>query len=176
MQMISTVEDVLLPFHSVEEVNLLRRTAYARFPNYDKGNYYTIIKRDSECRRILNYDEMEMVVRSQNRTVSVVEFEGISFGNQVSLMRNTRVLISVHGAALVNIVFMPPGSSLVEIINPMLYAPFYKYLSFFASVHHVEFRNMTNTVACETKTWNPFLQMNMQLDLEVFSTVLTSIG
>lgn len=170
--MISLVGDVLLPFHSRAEVDLLRKTAYARFPNKNTTSFFTIIKRDSNCRRILNYDEMEQMIRSTGKTVSVVKFEGKTFDEQVNIMRNTHVLITVHGAALVNIVFMLPGGTLLEIIHPTLYAPFYKLLSLYASLQHVEFRNMTRLEACDTKTWNPYLQMNMEIDLAAFQRVL----
>ena len=173
--MISVVGDVLLPFHSRAEVNLLRNAAYSRYRSCSKSVFFTIIKRDSKCRRILNYDEMEKLVRSFNRTVSVVKFEKVSFGRQIDIMRNTEVLITVHGAALTNIVFMRPGTTLVEIIHPELYAPFYKYMSLYASLHHVEFRRMIRTEDCDSSTWNPYLQMNLQIDLGAFRKALASI-
>ena len=118
---------------------------------------------------------MERLVRSLNRTVSVVKFEGKSFGEQVGIMRNTHVLITVHGAALTNIVFMPPGGTVIEMIHPDLHAPFYKYMAYFASLNHVDFRNITRTVRCAATSWNPNLQKNLVVDLEAMRNVLLRV-
>ena len=157
------------------EVDLLRNAAYSRYPRSLGNTFFTIIKRDSRCRRILNHNQMEKLVRSFNRTVSVVQFEGKSFGEQVDIMRSTQVLITVHGAALTNIVFMPPGGTLIEIIHPELNAPFYKYMSFYSSLRYVEFRGIVKTEACVSSSWNRNLQKNLQINLAAFSKVLASI-
>lgn len=43
-------------------------------------------------------------------------FEDFSFEEQVSLMHETAVLISIHGAALTNMVFMQPGGRIIELL------------------------------------------------------------
>lgn len=174
--MISVLGDVLLPFHSRAEVNLLRSAAYSRYPNRNRIVFFTIIKRESPCRRILNFQDMEKLIRSFNRTVSVVTFEGKSFAEQVGIMRNTHVLITVHGAALTNIVFMPPGGTVIEMIHPDLHAPFYKYMAYFASLNHVEFRSITRTETCAATSWNPNLQKNLVISLKIMKDVLLKVS
>ena len=116
-QVLSEVDDMLLPFSNRREVDLFRRAAYARYRSSKRNNWVTILARRTRCRRIMNLSEMEKMIRSFHRKVEVVSFELTSFKYQVDTMRNTDILISIHGAALVNIVFMQPGSTLIELID-----------------------------------------------------------
>jgi capsular polysaccharide biosynthesis protein len=43
-------------------------------------------------------------------------FEDFTFEEQVRLMHETTVLISIHGAALTNMVFMQPGGRIIELL------------------------------------------------------------
>ena len=47
--------------------------------------------------------------------VKVVDLAQISFEEQVRLMRNTSVLIGVHGAGLTNLLYLPTQALVVEI-------------------------------------------------------------
>jgi len=65
-------------------------------------------------RRVLNEDD---VVRSLTRWgVTLVNFEELSFSDQVKLMSKTDVLVSIHGAALANMTFMPEGGAALELL------------------------------------------------------------
>jgi hypothetical protein len=46
-----------------------------------------------------------------------VFFEDKTFNEQVHLMLDTTVLLSVHGANMVNMLFMPHGSTVIELMN-----------------------------------------------------------
>ena len=46
-----------------------------------------------------------------------VYFEGMSFVEQVKLMQETELLLSTHGANLVNLLFLPPAAILIEMVN-----------------------------------------------------------
>lgn len=46
----------------------------------------------------------------------VVDFEGMKFESQVELMSRTSVLIGIHGAGLVNSMFLPPTAAVIELL------------------------------------------------------------
>eukprot|EP00871_Galdieria_phlegrea_P001793 jgi/Galph1/2614/GphlegSOOS_G1290.1 len=47
----------------------------------------------------------------------IIWLEDASFWKQIMIMKTTRILIAAHGAALTNIVYMKPGSAVIEISN-----------------------------------------------------------
>lgn len=47
-----------------------------------------------------------------------VRMEDLSFAAQVDLMRETKVLVAPHGAGLTNMMFCPPGATVVEMADP----------------------------------------------------------
>lgn len=68
----------------------------------------------SRGRFILN--ESVLVDSLQKLGVESVHFEDLDFFEQVRLMRHCRCLISIHGAALTNMIFMPAGGFVLEIV------------------------------------------------------------
>jgi hypothetical protein len=49
--------------------------------------------------------------------------ESLSFGEQVALSAESRVLVGTHGAALANMIFMPEGSHVIEFAHPRYPSP-----------------------------------------------------
>ncbi len=69
-------------------------------------------------RKIVNFDEASSLM--QKYGFSVVDFENMSLQEQIGIMKNVKILVAQHGAALVNMMFMPLGSTVVEIhSNPL---------------------------------------------------------
>jgi capsular polysaccharide biosynthesis protein len=64
-------------------------------------------------RRIRNEDEVTEVLREFN--FSIVHSENLSFAEQVRLAAGARYLVSNHGAGLTNMLFMNPGSNVLEL-------------------------------------------------------------
>jgi hypothetical protein len=75
----------------------------------------TIIQRNKNR----SYQESGLLAESLQSTirlpVRVVCFETLSFSDQVNLARNTALLIAPHGAGTLNQIFMPKGSSIIEL-------------------------------------------------------------
>lgn len=65
-------------------------------------------------RRILNEDQLLSLLSGFG--VKSVCSEDLSFSDQVQLMAKTKVLISIHGAGLTNMMFMQPNTSVCEIL------------------------------------------------------------
>ncbi len=80
----------------------------------------SIILRPGKFRRILNLPALQQVLLQSGLVQSTwllshsVYFENLSFQNQLDLLSQTDVLIAVHGAGIMNGVFMRPGSSVIS--------------------------------------------------------------
>ncbi len=66
-------------------------------------------------RRVLNETEVELILRK--RGFEIFHAENLSVQEQVELMGETQLLVSLHGAALTNMIFLPPGSQVLELRN-----------------------------------------------------------
>lgn len=91
----------------------------------------------------MNEDEVMSALGTLDVPSVMMKFDNISFVTQVRIMAKTTVLISIHGAQLTNALFMRPESSVMEIFNPLLKAPFYynlckkvelKYLAYYGTI------------------------------------------
>ena len=73
-----------------------------------------VSRRKARGRRVLN--EPELLASIADLGVREVAFEDLSFVEQVRLMAKTRLLIGIHGAGLTNLMFMPTGGSVIELL------------------------------------------------------------
>ncbi len=71
-----------------------------------------ISRRKARIRKFINQDEVEAVF--DHFGYSTVCMEDFSFREQVGMLTNARVLASIHGAGLANMLMMPPGSQVFE--------------------------------------------------------------
>jgi capsular polysaccharide biosynthesis protein len=62
-------------------------------------------------------NEDEIISFLTSHSFEIVDFDDLNFEQQVTLMTETRVLISIHGAGMVNINFMQKGGTVLELIN-----------------------------------------------------------
>lgn len=91
-----------------------------------RGSRRVFISRAAATRRrLINEDEIWPMLRAAG--FERVEMERLGFDAQVSLMRETGVLLGPHGAGLTNMMFCPPGTHVIEIAdlsfpNPNFYA------------------------------------------------------
>ena len=70
------------------------------------------------------YDE-----QSISTSIRTVDFASLTFQEQLKVVRNTDVLVGVHGAGMVHTMFMTPDSASVEIFPPTLRYPVYRNLA-----------------------------------------------
>lgn len=75
------------------------------------------ISRAKAARRKIN-NEQELIPILQNHGYEIVFMEDLPFENQVRIVGNAKIVISLHGAGLTNILFMAPGTKVVEIRFP----------------------------------------------------------
>jgi hypothetical protein len=65
-------------------------------------------------RRLIDEEELEALLISMG--FSVCYMENYSFAEQVMIMQNASIVVSPHGAGLVNMLFCNPGTTVVELV------------------------------------------------------------
>ena len=94
----------------------LRQELLAAFPllrHANRGERLYISRARAPRRKALNEDEVTKYLCEQGFVVIYLEEYG--FAEQVSIMAAARYLVSVHGAGLTNMLFMQPGSRVLEL-------------------------------------------------------------
>lgn len=77
----------------------------------------TFLERNTKFRKILNSAELIAAIHlNDSYTVRSVSFDRkISFRDQLDVIRNTDVLIGMHGAGLTHLLFLPPWATVFEL-------------------------------------------------------------
>jgi capsular polysaccharide biosynthesis protein len=87
-----------------------------------------VSRRGAPSRRLVNEEEVEASLVSFG--FEVVQFEQLTFAEQVSLCVEASIVVGVHGAGLANFLFAPRDSCLIEIVDPTAAHPeFYNLAS-----------------------------------------------
>ncbi|HMG93402.1 MAG TPA: glycosyltransferase family 61 protein [Chryseolinea sp.] len=79
----------------------------------DLGQKIYVSRSKASRRKIINESQVEDCVKKAG--FSVVHFEDYSFIQQISIMHHCRFLIGLHGAGLVNMIFMTVGGRILEL-------------------------------------------------------------
>lgn len=88
-------------------------------------------------RSIFNRAWLLATLNATGLPVTVVDrMDALSFAEQVALMAGTGLLVSVHGAALANIMFLPARAAVMELFSPLMYKNTYQYLAANANLHY----------------------------------------
>lgn len=100
----------------------IQQRFYQEF-NVDPGrcarNKLIYISRDrARGRRITNAKEVEVLL--QDFGFETYYLEHLSLAEQVHLFANAKAVVSPHGAGLTNVMFAPPGTCVLEIVEPSL--------------------------------------------------------
>lgn len=94
--------------------NELRRFFGAFDPYSTRGRFVYVTRRGSRGRRVSNESSViELLVRYG---FEVHDFDDTSFADQVRLMSECEIFVSIHGAALTNMLFMNPGGTVLELL------------------------------------------------------------
>ena len=125
------------------ESRCIHKAAYTRFGiAYNRTSYNRILyisRSDARYRKVVNEEEVMDALRTIDAHSLMMKFGNISFEQQVQIVANTDLLISIHGAQLTNALFMRPGSGVIEIFNPKLKTPFYYNLCKNAELKYIAF-------------------------------------
>jgi hypothetical protein len=86
------------------------------FPPESSGPPKIYLRRGEGRRRLVNEPELEAAL--QDRGFAVVEPGRLTVAEQAKWLGSARCVVAPHGAALTNLVFAPPGATLLEIFHP----------------------------------------------------------
>jgi Glycosyltransferase 61 len=93
---------------------LLRDFLARQIPHSPAQKGILVVKRNMKrCYR--EHEECIKELAEYRLPVWTVALETLSFGEQVNIMRNTKILVAPHGAGTVNMIFMEPGSKVIEL-------------------------------------------------------------
>jgi tetratricopeptide (TPR) repeat protein len=106
--------DPRLPFQA-SIITWLRERFAALMAPQPRGRKL-FVTRQGATRRLLNGDEIERI--AEQFGFELVACETLSFGEQARLFSEARIIAGAHGAGLVNMVFAPPGTQVIELIGP----------------------------------------------------------
>lgn len=99
-------EELILP---------VRRKLLGTFsPSYPFRKVYVSRSR-SRIRRLINEEDILPTLKASG--FEIVYFEGMSLVEQIRLMQETCILAGVHGSNMVNILFLPTTSKVIELMN-----------------------------------------------------------
>ena len=131
-----------------------------------------VSRKKANRRKIINEEELETYLI--NLGFESICFEDYSIFEQVYLMQNADVLISMHGAGLTNTLFMSPKSTLLELTplleNKKLFRfPFWRISSILDVNYFVQFCDTINEGESD------FYSRNIKVNMEDFKENINSI-
>ena len=97
----------------MRELRLILLAKFPLLPHADLGDRIYISRTRAPRRKVLNEVEVTDYLRKQS--FAIVQLEDYGFAEQVSIMARARYLVSIHGAGLTNMLFMAPGSKVLEL-------------------------------------------------------------
>ncbi len=71
-------------------------------------------RRKARGRKILN--EAQLITKLHDFGIEEICFEDLTFRQQIEVLSETKILIGMHGAGLTNLIFMPTGGKVIEIL------------------------------------------------------------
>ncbi len=111
----------------------------------------------SGYRAILNEDAIIDHLRSRldpSILLQKLDFDHLSFAEQVQVARTTDIMFGAHGAALTHVLFLPAHAVVVEVLPYKFQQYFYEGVARVAGLRHIEYMvdDRQQHVNC---TWEP---------------------
>ena len=170
--------------NSFTESRCIRNAAYNRFHipynrTYDEKRILYVSRCCGPKRWNVNEEEVMDALRTIDAHSVMIKFDNMTFEQQVQIMANTDLLISIHGAQLTNALFMRPGSGVIEIFNPKFKTSLYynlckgaelKYEAFFGTVIAEEV-----PIEIRKKWWCLTVNYNTIVNISLFLPVVKTL-
>jgi hypothetical protein len=123
--------------HNFNDLNLLKLRFEPAF-SVSQSNVKIYIVRNVFKRVVVNDTEIIQIFR--DRDYQILELENLSFFDQIQHFVRANTIVSIHGAGLTNMIFMPPKSRVLEFIKPTeLQKTCYANLSFVLRHEYLHF-------------------------------------
>lgn len=78
-----------------------------------KGERIYVTRAKANKRKIIN--EQDVLDKVKSFGFDVIDFEDYNLDEQISIMHNAKILVSMHGAGLTNLIFCKSGSGVLEL-------------------------------------------------------------
>jgi hypothetical protein len=102
-----------------EELQMVHDYIVARIPEEYKSRTYTeriyVTRTKAKYRKIAN--EQEVVALLEKYGFSVIDFDDMTFWEQVAQMQAAKYIVAIHGAGMANIVFANPKTKILELLH-----------------------------------------------------------
>jgi capsular polysaccharide biosynthesis protein len=90
----------------------------------------------TKTRRVLNEDEIIKKLKALG--LKVIHPADLSVSQQAEAFASSKLIIAPHGAALANLVFCGPGTTIIEMNSPAYRSPCYKNIAHHLSLRHIQ--------------------------------------
>ena len=99
-----------------ELINTISNNFKKNIENLEARNDFKKIwvsRQNALKRRILNFEEIEPILEKNN--FKIINYENLTFRDQIKISNNAQIIGGVHGAGLTNMIFLNKNSSVIEI-------------------------------------------------------------
>jgi hypothetical protein len=128
--LLTTIPNWVRNFHH----EFLRTRVAPAPPPEHPGRRLYLARQGSRHRQVAN--EPEVIAALAKVGIESCQPETLSFGEQIRLFQSARLVVAPHGAALANIVFCPPGATVVEVFSRHYFNDCYQNLAREAGLAH----------------------------------------
>jgi len=109
-------KDSFIPINlSLEEKIFFYRRTFSNYMKFQKEEKIYIVRKDSKNRKIINEEKLIQFLKKQN--FKIVKLSKYNFNDQISLFSNAKIIISMHGAGLANLIFCKKSTQVIEIVH-----------------------------------------------------------
>ena len=86
------------------------------FPKVTPKKIIYVSRSEAKYRKVVN--EVELIKMLKKHGVEIYNFDNLSLKEQIKIAQKTKLFISIHGAALTNMLFMNKSQNILEIRHP----------------------------------------------------------
>ncbi len=106
---------ILIP----EQVFQIREFLFSKFDisTSEKERHIYISRSDAKYKKLINEEEVVNVIEKYN--FETVTMSDRSLKSQIKLMHETKYVMSITGASMANLLFLPEGATLIDLTNSM---------------------------------------------------------
>jgi glycosyl transferase family 61 len=113
------------------------RVSHLMVPTEAATDRIYVSRKDAPQRVLLNEDEVEAALTKLG--FQIVTLTGMSVRDQIALFSRARYIVGPHGAGLTNVMFAPPGATVVEITNTKIrHMGDFRSIAFHMNQRHIE--------------------------------------